>query len=61
MSAADGALGGCDVSICLSNLDFCSKPWPHIAQVNCEEDEEVVGIPIITYSFNTILFRQVLQ
>jgi hypothetical protein len=45
MSAADGALGGCDVSICLSNFDFCSNPWPHTAQVNCEdEDEEVFDI-----------------
>src|ERR687889_1033859 len=35
-SAAEGALGGCEVAICLSNRDFCSNPSPQILQVNWE-------------------------
>jgi hypothetical protein len=35
-SAAEGALGGCEVAICLSNRDFCSNSSPHILQVNWE-------------------------
>src|ERR671918_2651602 len=65
-SAAEGALGGCAVAICLSSRDFCSNPSPHTLQVNWElVDDDILPKPkpsifLCCYYYSIIKFLQVL-
>src|SRR6266498_4857986 len=48
-SAADGAAGGCAVSVCRRSLDFCSNPLPQKGHRNCAfSDNTAELLPLIS-------------